>query len=75
MDDNNRGSPIILLHYMCQQINCVRRKDTDEIVEGGEDEIRANSYIVALQREYDDEQGALNWKVIDFRFNGGIPWI
>jgi import inner membrane translocase subunit TIM44 len=75
LDENQRGSPIILLHYMCQQINCVRKKDDGEIVEGGEDEIRANSYIVALQREYDDQEGALNWKVIDFRFNGGIPWI
>mmetsp|Transcript_19976 Transcript_19976/g.28422 ORF Transcript_19976/g.28422 Transcript_19976/m.28422 type:complete len:436 (+) Transcript_19976:71-1378(+) len=74
LDDNNRGSPIVLLHFMCQQINCVRNKD-GEVVEGGEDEIRANSYVVALQREYNDEEGALNWKMIDFRFNGGIPWI
>lgn len=64
----------MLLHFMCQQINCVRNKD-GEVVEGGEDEIRANSYVVALQREYNDEEGALNWKMIDFRFNGGIPWI
>lgn len=74
IDENNRGSPIVLVHFMCQQINCVRNKE-GEVVEGGEDEIRANSYIVALQREYNDEEGALNWKMVDFRFNGGIPWI
>ncbi|MGK3749617.1 MAG: import inner membrane translocase subunit TIM44, partial [Bacillariaceae sp.] len=25
-DEVNKGSPIIVLHYMCQQINCVRKK-------------------------------------------------
>eukprot|EP00591_Stephanopyxis_turris_P013448 CAMPEP_0195509032 /NCGR_PEP_ID=MMETSP0794_2-20130614/2077_1 /TAXON_ID=515487 /ORGANISM="Stephanopyxis turris, Strain CCMP 815" /LENGTH=432 /DNA_ID=CAMNT_0040636143 /DNA_START=110 /DNA_END=1405 /DNA_ORIENTATION=+ len=60
IDEVNKGSPIILLHFMCQQINCVRKKD-GTIVEGGEDEIRANSYIVAFQREYNDEEGELTW--------------
>eukprot|EP00816_Leptocylindrus_hargravesii_P006987 CAMPEP_0196820544 /NCGR_PEP_ID=MMETSP1362-20130617/75795_1 /TAXON_ID=163516 /ORGANISM="Leptocylindrus danicus, Strain CCMP1856" /LENGTH=373 /DNA_ID=CAMNT_0042199475 /DNA_START=144 /DNA_END=1262 /DNA_ORIENTATION=- len=68
-----KGSPIILFHFMCQQINCVRNKD-GEVVEGGEDEIRANSYVVALQREYDDENGTLNWKIIDFTLAQSISW-
>lgn len=98
--------PIILLHFMCQQIHCVRKKvksekkansedfnggsdgNTDEgdektyverelgdIVEGSEDDIRANSYVVAFQREYDEEQMALNWKIVDFRFNGAIAYL
>lgn len=120
-----RGSdPIILLHFMCQQIHCVRKKvvtttsntstsassssskekeketnnedvkdEVDEgktgssssrtymdeelgdIVEGSEDDIRANSYVVAFQREYNEEKMELNWKIVDFRFNGAIAYL
>ncbi len=119
-----RGSdPIILLHFMCQQIHCVRKKvggkddagkrrddgkntgedgsatngkggggdevrnatsggdrtyldeELGEIVEGSEDDIRANSYVVAFQREYNEEKMELNWKIVDFRFNGAIAYL
>jgi len=75
VDVVNKGSPILLLHFMCQQINCVRKSSDGSIVEGGEDEIRANSYICAFQREYNEVDNSLEWKVIDFRFNGGIAWV
>lgn len=71
----NKGSPIIVLHFMCQQINCVRKKDDGTIVEGSDDDIRANSYVAAFQREYDAEAMELNWKIIDFRFNGAIAYL
>ena len=74
-DDVNKGSPVIVLHFMCQQINCVRKKKDGEIVEGSEDDIRANSYVTAFQREYDEEKGELNWKIVDFRFNGAIAYL
>jgi import inner membrane translocase subunit TIM44 len=74
-DEVNRGSPIIILHFMAQQINCVKKKKDDEIVEGAEDDIRANSYVTAFQREYDEEKGELNWKIVDFRFNGAIAYL
>ena len=104
--------PIILLHFMCQQIHCVRKKvkpgessggdanskqgegedkpaeegeesggqtyaeqELGEIVEGSEDDIRANSYVVAFQREYDEENMTLNWRIVDFRFNGAIAYL
>ena len=90
--------PLILLHFMCQQIHCVRKKkknnkeemneeDEDssgrtymeeelgEIVEGSEDDIRANSYVVAFQREYNEEKMELNWKIVDLRFNGAIAYL
>ncbi|KAL3780852.1 hypothetical protein ACHAW5_002785 [Stephanodiscus triporus] len=100
-----RGSdPIILLHFMCQQMHCVRKKvsskdgaskkrddDTNmgkedpvstineekgddannassgngktymdeglgDIVEESKDDIRSNSYVVAFQREYNEEK-------------------
>ena len=74
-DHVNKGSPIILLHFMCQQINCVRKKKDGSIVEGSEDDIRANSYVLAFQREYDEQAGELNWKIMDFRFNGAIAYL
>lgn len=72
--DKVEKEPIILLHYMAQQINCVRNKD-GEVVEGREDDIKANSYLVAFQRAYDEDDGHLSWKIVDFRFNGAIAWI
>ena len=75
LDEVEKGSPIILLHFMCQQINCVRKKEDGTIVEGSEDDIRANSYVAAFQREYDEEHGELRWKIIDFRFNGAIAYL
>ena len=74
-DTVEKGSPIIVLHFMCQQINCVRKKEDGSIVEGSEDDIRANSYVVAFQREYNEELGELNWKIVDFRFNGAIAYL
>jgi len=74
-DEVEKGSPIILLHFMCQQINCVRKKSDGSIVEGSEDEIKANSYVAAFQREYNEKKGELNWKIIDFRFNGAIAYL
>ena len=74
-DEVNKGSPIILLHFMCQQINCVRKKKDGTVVEGSEDDIRANSYVLAFQREYDDKAGELNWRIMDFRFNGAIAYL
>ncbi|KAL7537183.1 hypothetical protein ACHAWF_005683 [Thalassiosira exigua] len=100
--------PIILLHFMCQQIHCVRKKvsggekpggeggggeaggqvseedpsnktymdeELGDIVEGSEDDIRANSYVIAFQRVYDEEKMELNWKIVDLRFNGAIAYL
>mmetsp|Transcript_26315 Transcript_26315/g.36930 ORF Transcript_26315/g.36930 Transcript_26315/m.36930 type:complete len:412 (+) Transcript_26315:177-1412(+) len=74
-DTVNKGSPIIVLHFMCQQINCVTKKKDGSVVEGSEDDIRANSYVVAFQREYEEEKAELNWKIVDFRFNGAIAYL
>lgn len=64
-----------MLHFMCQQINCVRKESDGSIVEGAEDDIRAHSYIMAFQREYSEEKGELNWRIVDFRFNGAIAYL
>lgn len=71
----DNDSPIILMHFMCQQINCVRKSETGEIVEGSEDDIKAYSYVAAFQREYNEETGELNWKIIEFMMNGAIAYL
>jgi import inner membrane translocase subunit TIM44 len=74
-DTVNKGSPIIVMHFMCQQINCVRKKGDDTIVEGSEDDIRAYSYVAAFQRELNEENGELRWKIVDFMLNGAIAYL
>ncbi len=74
-DTVNKGSPFITLVFQCQQIHCVRKKETDEIVLGAEDEIRACHYVVTMQREYDEEKGELNWKIQDFMLNGATAYL
>jgi len=72
----DNDSPTIVLHFMCQQINCVRKKDDpDTIVEGSEDDIKAYSYVVAFRRDYIPETGELKWKVVDFMLNGAIAYL
>ena len=74
-DHVNKGSPMIAVHFMVQQINCVRKKEDDEIVEGAEDDIRAYSYVAVFQREYNEQEGELNWKIVDFMLNGAIAYL
>lgn len=50
-------------------------EELGDVVEGSEDDIRANSYVVAFQREYNEEKMELNWKIVDFRFNGAIAYL
>lgn len=59
---------------MAPQINCVMNEDGD-VVQGTEDEVKDNSYLVAFQREMIEGDGAMAWKIVDFRSNGAIAWI
>jgi len=63
-DEVNKGSPIIILHFMVQQINCVRKKSDGTVVEGSEDDIKANSYVAAFQREYHEELGGKSCHIV-----------
>jgi len=31
--------------------------------------------VVAFQRQYDEEQMSLNWKIVDLRYNGAIAYL
>eukprot|EP00903_Cladosiphon_okamuranus_P005734 g5690.t1 len=71
--DAEKANPTIALQFMCQQINCVRNKK-GEILEGAEDDIRATYYILAFQREFNDDEAELRWKVVDMMVVGAFPW-
>ncbi|GMH69637.1 hypothetical protein TrVE_jg11373 [Triparma verrucosa] len=70
LDPNDKGSPIIVLGFQAQQINCIRKKVSSklEIIEGAEDDIKLNYYMVAWQRIFDEEDGCLKWKVVDLQY-------
>lgn len=42
-----------------------------EILEGAEDDIRATYYILAFQREFNDDEAELRWRVVDMMVVGG----
>ena len=70
------NSPMIVLQFSCQQINCVRNKD-GEIVEGAEDDIQSVHYLWAMQLddvEYTHEDGrkytAPTWQLREMVLRG-----
>lgn len=75
--------PTVIVHFMCQQINCVRKTGTGKIVEGSEDDIQAFSYVaafrgeVAVNNDSDDGRGEreLRWKIVDLTLNGAIAYL
>ncbi|CEG49365.1 Mitochondrial import inner membrane translocase, subunit TIM44 [Plasmopara halstedii] len=66
----DKQAPIILMRFQAQQINCIRNREGD-IVEGSEDEVLAYYYIFAFQRNYDEEQETLRWKIVDLHMQRG----
>lgn len=66
----DKQAPIILLRFQAQQINCIRNRE-GEVVEGSEDEVLAYYYIFAFQRDYDEEQEALRWRIVDLHMQRG----
>jgi mitochondrial import inner membrane translocase subunit TIM44 len=66
----DKQAPIILVRFQAQQINCIRNRE-GEIVDGAEDEVLAYYYIFAFQRDYDDEQEALRWRIVDLHMQRG----
>lgn len=66
----DKQAPIILLRFQAQQINCIRNRE-GEVVDGAEDEVLAYYYIFAFQRDYDDAQEALRWRIVDIHMQRG----
>ena len=70
---DEQRSPILVVQFMAQQVNCVRNREGD-VVEGYPSDIRAYFYVMAFQREYDDTSHELAWRVVDFQLGGGEPY-
>ena len=70
---DEQRSPILVVQFMAQQVNCVRNREGD-VVEGYPSDIRAYFYVMAFQREYDDQSHELAWRVVDFQLGGGEPY-
>jgi import inner membrane translocase subunit TIM44 len=51
--------------------------DGDELVilEGGEEEIRANFYLLAFQRIYDEDEQELRWIAVDLYLGENVPYV
>jgi len=66
--------PVLVLGTLIQHINCVRNRE-GKIVEGKEDEVRASFYLLLFVREYDEKEGALQWKIQERYLGFSQPFI
>ena len=44
------------------------------ILQGGETDIHAKFYSMAFQQNYDEDDGTVTWKIVDYQFAGDIPY-
>ena len=76
LDPNNKGSPIIVVSFMLQQINCIySTKESDKIIEGSPDDIRQNIFLMGFQRSYDEVEKEMCWKCVDLQIHIGNSYI
>lgn len=66
----DKQAPIILVRFQAQQINCIRNRE-GEVVDGAEDEVLTYYYVSAFQRDYDEEQEALRWRIVEIQMMRG----
>lgn len=66
----DKQAPIILVRFQAQQINCIRNRE-GEVVDGAEDEVLTYYYVFAFQRDYDEEQEALRWRIVEIQMMRG----
>lgn len=66
--------PVLVLGTLIQHINCVRNRE-GKVVEGKEDEVRASFYLLLFVREYDEKEGALQWKIQERYLGFSQPFI
>ena len=68
-----KAPPIMVVQFTAQQINCTRDKK-GVIVEGKDDAVTNNFYVVAMQRDWDEEEEELQWKIVEFMILGSMPY-
>ena len=62
-----------VVQFTAQQINCVKDKK-GIVVEGKEDAITNNFYVLAMQRDWDENENELKWKIVEFMILGSLPY-
>ena len=43
--------------------------------QGGEDQVRAKFYSIAFKQVYNEDDGLVQWTVVDYEFAGDIPYL
>jgi len=70
----DKVGPIMVVSFMCQQINCLY-DNKGNVVEGSEDEIVGVFYVFGLTREYDEVDTEYKWKIKEFAIGGVTPYL
>ena len=63
-------TPMVLIQYLVQQINCVRKKG--EIIEGSETNVKRKIYNIGFMQEYDEDDSSIKWRIVDYEFGGDV---
>jgi len=66
------GSPVIVCMYMVQQINVVKKDG--EIVDGDENKVVARFYSLAFQQQYEEDDGVVKWRIVDYEYGGDMDY-
>ena len=66
--------PVLVVGTLVQHINCVRNRE-GSIVEGKEDEVRASFYLLLFMREFNEKEGALEWKISERYLGFSQPYV
>ena len=69
-----RAPPIMVVSFTSQQIHCVKNA-RGKIIEGDDDKIMANVYLMAMQRDWDEEEECLKWKILEFSPQGAVDFM
>jgi mitochondrial import inner membrane translocase subunit TIM44 len=68
-------TPMIVLQFMAQQIDCLYDKTGTNVVEGNDNKVSAVFYAFAMTRERSETDGTLKWVIKEFAIVGMVPWI
>ena len=60
-----KAPPLMVVGFQAQQVHCITDKE-GIIVEGADDKVTNNFYILCMQRDWDEQAGELQWKIIEF---------
>jgi len=66
------GSPVLVCMYMVQQINVVKKDG--EVIDGDDSQVVARFYSMAFQQEYDEDDGVVRWRIVDYEYGGDMPY-